>query len=240
MMKGYSSIEYLVNKRRLLVAGLSTLVIAAGAHAQQRKAIRRIGLLFAAAPPLVAARIESFRAGLAAQGYVEGKDVALEPRFAHGDLARLPALAVELARMPVDVIVTGGSAATGPATKASSTIPIVMAQDNDPVGSRFVSSLARPGGNVTGLSTLAPELSAKQLALLTEMLPGLARVAVIGDSAEAGNTQSVAEAQRAAARLGIQAQYLDVRTAGNLDQLFEAAGRGRPGAALVLASGHLF
>jgi putative tryptophan/tyrosine transport system substrate-binding protein len=232
--------EYLVIRRRLLVASLSTLVVTGDARAQQRKADRRIGLLFAASPPLVAPRVESFRAGLAALGYAEDKGVTLEPRYAYGDLARLPALATELVKMPVDVIVTGGSAATGPAIKAQSTIPIVMAQDNDPVGSRFVSSLARPGGNVTGLSTLAPELSAKQLALLTEILPGLARVAVIGDSAEAGNAQSIAEAQRAAARLGIHAEYLDVRTVGDLAQLFEAVGRGRAGAALVLASGYLF
>jgi putative ABC transport system substrate-binding protein len=163
-----------------------------------------------------------------------------EPRYAHGDLARLPVLAKELARMPVDVIVTGGSSATRPALDATSSIPIVMAQDNDPVGARVVASLARPGGNVTGLSTLVPELSAKQLALIGELVPGVARVALFGDSGEAGNAQSVAEAESAAARLNVEVQYLDLRKIGDPAQLFAAATRGRAGAVLVLASGYLF
>lgn len=228
--------------RRAFIGGVVSGLLAAplAARAQQRAEIPRIGLLFAAAPPAVAARIDAFREGLAALGYAEGKQVAFEIRYAYGDLTRLPALAAELARMPVNVIVTGGSSATRPALDATSTIPIVMGQDNDPVGSRVVASLARPGGNVTGLSTLVPELSAKQLALLSEMVPGLARVAVFEDSGEAGNAQSVAEAERAAGRLNIQAQDFDLRKFGNPAQLFAAAARGHAGAVLVLASAYLF
>jgi putative ABC transport system substrate-binding protein len=226
--------------RRTFLGGLAALAAVRIAGAQQRPDVPRIGLLFAATPPTVAARVVAFREGLAALGYAEGKQVAFEVRYAHGDLTRLPALAAELARMPVDVLVTGGSSATRPALDATSTIPIVMAQDNDPVGSGNVASLARPGGNVTGLSTLVPELSAKQLALLSEMVPGLARVAIFRDSGEAGDAQSVAEAERAAARLNIQSQSLDLRKVGDPAQLFAAAVRGRASAVLVLASAYLF
>ena len=114
----------------------------------------------------MSARTEAFRQGLRELGYVEGKNIFIKWRYADGKLDRLPLFAAELVRFKVDVIVTGGSSATRPAKEATSTIPIVMAQDGDPVGSGFVASLARPGGNVTGLSTLSPELSGKQLELL--------------------------------------------------------------------------
>ncbi len=226
--------------RRTFLAGLSALAAAANARARPRTDVARIGLLFAAAPPAVAARVDALRAGLAVLGYVEGAQFVFEPRYACGDLSRLPVLAKELAGMPVEVIVTGGSSATRPALDATSRIPIVTGQDNDPVGSRVVASLARPGGNVTGLSTLVPELSAKQLALLIELVPGVARVALFGDSGEAGNAQSVAEAESAAARLNVEVNYLDLRKIGDPAQLFAAATRGRAGAVLVLASGYLF
>jgi putative ABC transport system substrate-binding protein len=226
--------------RRTFLGGLAALAVARIAGAQQRTDLPRVGLLFAATPPAVAARVVAFREGLAALGYVEGKQVAFEIRYAHGDLTRLPALAEELARMRVNVIVTGGSSATRPALDATSTIPIVMGQDNDPVGSGIVASLARPGGNVTGLSTLVPELSAKQFALLSEIVPGVARVAIFGDSGEAGDAQSVAEAERAAARFNIQSQTLDLRKVGDPAQLFAAAAGGHAGAVLVLASAYLF
>jgi putative ABC transport system substrate-binding protein len=226
--------------RRAFLAGGAALAVARSVRAQSRAEVPRIGLLFAAAPAAVAARVDAFRAGLAALGYAAGAQVAFETRYANGDLSRLPALAAELAKLPVAVIVTGGSAATRPALDATRTIPIVMGQDNDPVGSGFAASLARPGGNVTGLSTLVPELAAKQVALLAEIVPGVSRIAVIGDASEAGNAQSVAEAERAAKRLNIEVQYLDVRKAGDPGELFALAARGRAGAVLVLASGYLF
>ena len=113
---------------------------------------------------------------------MEGKNIVIEYRYAEGKLDRLPALAAELVRLKVDVIVTAGPVATRAAKEATKTIPIVMAQDPDPVGNGFVASLARPGGNITGLSTLAPEISGKRLELLKEIVPRLSRVAVFGTS----------------------------------------------------------
>ena len=128
--------------------------------------------------------MEAFRQGLRELGYVEGKNIVIEPRYAEGKLDRLPELAADLVRLNVDVIVTSGPTATRPAKEATSTIPIIMTFDDDPVGSGFVASLARPGGNITGLSTLAPEISGKQLELLKETVPKVGRVAVIGTSAD--------------------------------------------------------
>jgi putative tryptophan/tyrosine transport system substrate-binding protein len=135
------------------------LALCASAEAQQPKKIPRIGYLNATAPSNISARIEPFQQGLRELGYVEGKNIIIEYRFAEGKFDRLPALAAELVRLKVDVIVTGAATSTRAAKEATATIPIVMAQDIDPVGSGFVASLARPGGNVTGLSTLAPELT---------------------------------------------------------------------------------
>lgn len=227
-------------RRRDFLAGMSAAAAMRVARAQPRPDIPRIGLLFAAAPAAVAARVEALRAGLAALGYVDGLQVAFEIRYANGDLSRLPALAAELVKLPASVIVTGGSSATRPAAAATRTIPIVMGQDNDPVGSGFAASLARPGGNVTGLSTLVPELAAKQVALLVEIVPGVSRIALIGDASEAGNAQSVAEAERAAKRLNVDVVHLDTRKVGDPAELFALAARGHAGAVLVLASGYLF
>ncbi len=226
--------------RRAVLAALSALAAAPFARAQPRPDLPRIGLLFAAAPPMVAGRVDALRNALAKLGYSEGKQFVFEARYANGVLARMPALAADLVKIPVNVIVTGGSSATRPAMKATGTIPIVMGQDNDPVGSGAVASLARPGGNVTGMSTQVPELSAKQMALLAEMVPGLSRVAIIGDSGEAGNAQSVAEVQRAAALLNIRTEVLDLRKDGDPVQLFAAAANAQAGAVLVLASAYLF
>ena len=124
-------------------------------------------------------RTEAFRQGLRELGYVEGKNIAIEYRFADGKLDRLPVLVAELVGLKVDVIVTAGPGSTRPAKEATSTIPIVMAQDPDPVGNGFVASLERPGGNITGLATFAPELSGKRLELLKETVPKLSRVAVL-------------------------------------------------------------
>lgn len=234
----------MIARRRFLAAVGGSLVLGASVArdglAQARPGAARVGLLFAAAPPTVAPRVAALREALAALGYTDGAQIVLEPRYADGDLARLPTLAQELVRLPVSVIVSGGSSATRPALDATRTIPIVMAQDNDPVESGVVKSLARPGGNVTGFATLTPELAAKQLELLAEMVPGLTRVALFGDSQEAGNAATVAEAEAAAARLGIALQVLDARKLGGAPQLFAAALQHRAGAVLVLAGAYLF
>src|SRR5262249_53096057 len=155
----------------------------------------RIGYLTAVSFSSNAARIEAFRQGLRELGYVEGKSIIIEWRSAEGKADRLPGLAAELARLKVDVIVSSGSTATRAAKDATSRIPIVMCQDNDPVENGFVASLARPGGNITGLASLRSELSGKRLELLKEMVPKLSRVAVLGSSANPGNAQSIKEAE---------------------------------------------
>ena len=157
---------------------------------RSRRKLPRVGVLVALSRAAISARIEAFRRGLKELGYIEGKNVVLEYRSAEGQLGRLPAMAAELERLKVDVIVTGGPEATRPARNATATIPIVMAQDSNPL--ETASSPAWPGraGTPPGLSNLYPELSAKQLELLKEIVPRLSRVAVLGYSTEPGNTQA--------------------------------------------------
>jgi ABC-type uncharacterized transport system substrate-binding protein len=161
------------------------------ADAQQPTKVPRIGFLGFTSLSGIAARIEAFRQGLRELGYVEGKDIAIEYRAAEGKLDRLPALAAELVRLKVDVVVTSGPSVTRAVKEATTTIPIVMGFDTDPVGNGFVASLARPGGNITGLSVVSPELSGKQLELLKEIVPKLSRVAVLGTFNQPGQLTSV-------------------------------------------------
>ena len=177
----------------LLIAGLCALLMALSfpAKAQQPAKIPRIGYLSAISLSTSPARIEAFLQGLRDLGYVEGKNIVIEYRFAEGKLDRLPALAVELVRLKVDVIVTIASRETRAAKEATNTIPIVMTNEGDPVGTGLVASLARPGGNITGLSTFTAELSGKRLELLKEIVPNLSRVAVLGTSTSPGLRASV-------------------------------------------------
>src|SRR5215475_476472 len=151
-----------------ILVAVVMLALGVTAEAQQPKKVPRVGYLSATSGPTNAGRFEAFRQGLRELGYVEGKNIFIEWRFAEGKFDRLPDLAAELVRLKVDVIVTLGPIINRPAKEATSTIPIVMGFDNDPVGNGFVASLARPGGNITGLSNLAPEISGKQLELLKE------------------------------------------------------------------------
>jgi putative ABC transport system substrate-binding protein len=178
--------------------------------------------------------MDAFRQRLRELGYVEGKTIVVESRYAEGKLERLPGLVDELVRLKVDVILSGGPAVTRPAKEATKTIPIVMAQDDDPVANGFVASLARPGGNITGLSTFAPELSGKRLELLKEVVPRLSRVAVFGTSTQPGNAQSLKEVELAAKAFGVKLQYLDVLSSKDVETAFRAAGKGRAEAVLVL------
>ena len=139
-------------------------------------------------------------------------------------------------RLNVDVIVTGGSTSSGAAKEVTTTIPIVMAQVNDPVGSGFVASLARPGGNMTGLSTLVPELGGKRLELLKEVIPRLSHVAVFGDSTTPGNAQSLKETELAARPFKVQVQYLDILGPKDIESAFRQASKGRADAVLVLGA----
>lgn len=203
------------------------------AAAQQPTKIPRIGILYASASGN-SARIEAFRQSLRELGYVEGKTIVIEWRHAEGKLERLPGLAAELVRLKVDVIVSAGSINTRAAKKATATIPIVMAQDPDPIGNGFVVSLARPGGNITGLSNLNRELTGKRLELLKEVIPKLSRVTVLGTSTFPGNVQESREARLAAAAFGMQLQYLDVLSPKDIETAFERAGRERAQAVLGL------
>jgi len=206
------------------------------ARAQQPTKIPRIGYLDAASLSVNAARIEAFRQGLRELGYVEGKNIVIEWRSAEGKLDRLPALASELVGLKVDIIVSSGNSVTRSAKEATSTIPIVMAQDADPVGSGTVASLARPGGNITGLSTLAPELSGKRLELLKEIVSKLSRVAVLGTSTQPGYAQVLKELELAAGALKVKLQYLDILDAKDIEIAFRAAKKGRAQAILTLSS----
>jgi ABC-type uncharacterized transport system substrate-binding protein len=191
--------------------------------------------LFAATPSANSERIEAFRQGLRERGYVEGKDVLIEQRYADGNLDRLPALASELMHLNVDVIVSASLVGTRSLKAATNTIPIVMTSDTDPVGNKFVASLARPGGNITGLSILAPELSGKRLELLKEIVPKLPRVAVLGTS-RLGDAQVLREIEVAAAALKVQLQYVDVRGPEDIETAFREATGGRANGVLVLNS----
>ena len=203
-------------------------------HAQQPTKVPRIGYLGATSPAATAARIDAFKQGLRELGYVEGKTIFIDYRWAEGKLDRIPGLAAELVRLNVDVIVTAGPADTKGAKEATSTIPIVMGFDNDPVGNGFVASLARPGGNITGLSTLAPEISGKQLELMKEIVRRLSRIAVFGTSRQPGNAQSLQEVELAAKALKVKLQYLDVLDPKDVETAFRAATKGRADAILVL------
>jgi putative tryptophan/tyrosine transport system substrate-binding protein len=220
----------------LVVAIVSALTVCgARVQAQQLGKVPRIAFLSNNRIAAVSSWNEAFRQGLREFGYVEGKTIVLEWRFAEGKPDRLPTLAAELVRLKVDVIVSGGSTATGPAKEATSTIPIMKSQDNDPVGNGFVASLARPGGNITGLATLRSELSGKRLELLKEIVPKLSRVAILGSSTNPGNAELLKETELAAGAFGVKLQYLDVRGAIDLETAFREAGTGRADAILVLA-----
>ena len=216
---------------------LATVLLTAAslAEAQQPQKIPRLGYLTPASASANAARIEAFRQGLRELGYVEGKNIVIEYRYAEEKQDRLPALATELVRLKVDIIVTGGTRSTHAAKEATKTIPIVMTQDTDPVGNGFIASLARPGGNITGLSNLVTELSGKRLELLKEIVPKLSRVAVLGFSTDPGNPLTLREAELAARAFGVQLQSLDVLVPKDIETAFRAASKGRADAVLVLA-----
>jgi ABC-type uncharacterized transport system substrate-binding protein len=225
-------------KKKITVLSLCAMLLAlcVSAEAQQPTKIPWIGFLGVSSASTLAARIEAFRQGLRELGYVEGKSIVIEYRWAEGKFDRLPALAAELVRLKVDIIVTGGTTSTRAAKKATVTIPIVMGFDNDPVGNGFVASLAHPGGNITGLSTLAPEISGKQLELLKEIVPRLSRVAVLGSSTTPGTAQARREIELAAGALKVQLQYLDVLSPKDIETAFQAASKGHADAVLALTN----
>ena len=221
----------------LAVATPLLLLVAALGEAQQLSKAPRIGVLDS--QTLGAGPSDAFRDGLRQLGYVEGKNIAIEWRTSGERTERVPELAAELVRLKVDVIVAANNPAVAAAQNATTTIPIVMVIATDPVGLGFVSSLARPSGNITGLTIQTRELSGKRLELLKEAVPHLIRVAILWDPTEPGRRQLVTEAEAAAPRLGLQLQTLEVRNGREVGSAFKAMTRGRVGAVLVYGSSML-
>jgi len=226
--------------RTRVFPALILAVAAAGPsiNAQQVSKIAKIGYLAPSDPASVAHLVEAFRQGLRELGYVEGKTVVLEARYAEARVERLPELARELVGLKVDVIVASTDAVIAAVKRETRTIPIVMAPSSDPVGSGFVASLARPGGNVTGLSAISPELSGKRLELLREVVPGLSRVAFLWNPDVRGNLFEYKETEGAARSLRLELQSVEVSRAEDLDRAFSAVTNQRA-QALVLPAGNL-
>jgi putative ABC transport system substrate-binding protein len=210
------------------------LITAGSADAQQSKKIARIGYLSVLSSISDATRLEAFRQGLRELGYVDGKSLTIEPRYAEGKLDRLPDLAEELVRLNVDIIVAGGSTAIRATQNATKTIPIVMAHGSDPVALGYVASLARPGGNITGLTHLAPELGGKRLELLKDTVARLSRVAILTDPGTGGHAPQMKELEVAAPVLGLQLQAVEVRAPTEFESAFSAMAGGRAGAFVAL------
>ena len=229
----------MIDRRTFINTVVGGLVVAPfGAQAQQAQRVPRIGILTLSVAPSMAA-FDGFRQGLREHGYVEGQNIVLELRFAQGKPEMLRALAVELVRMQVDIIVTESNLAAQAAKDASATIPIVMAVTGDPVGAGLVESLARPGGRITGLSVLASELSGKRLQLLKEVTPKAMRVAVIWNAAYPAAAGYLAETRAAARSIGLDLQSFEVRNPSDLDVAFDGVRAGQPSALITLADGML-
>src|SRR5262245_9266363 len=213
--------------RKALCFAVSALLFAlcSSVRAQQSAKIPRIGYLGAVSSTANLARVQAFRQGLREVGYIEGKDIIVEYRYADEKYDRLPSLVAELVGLKVGIIVSGGSSVTRPAKEATATIPIVMTNDSDPVGDGFVATLARPGRNITGLSNFAPELSGKRLEILKEVVPTLSRVAVLWTSNDAGTKTSLKEVENAAGALKVKLQILDVQAPKDIETAFRAAAR---------------
>jgi putative ABC transport system substrate-binding protein len=219
----------------LSVIAFVLVVAGAMAEAQQPTKVPRIGYLTGGSLSSQSYRTEAFRQGLRDLGYVEGKNIVIEWRAWETNAGRRPALAAELVSLKVDVIVAVGPGDTRAVREATATIPIVTIQAGDP-GIGFVASLARPGGNITGLSTLSPELSGKRLELLKEVVPKLSRVAVFGNSTSAGRAQDLKEIELAASAFGVKVQHVDILSPKDVETAFRAAGKGRAEAVLFHAS----
>ena len=221
---------------RSLVVAVVLLASGVIAAAQPAKKIFHIAYLTGSS---VGPNSQAFRQGLRELGYVEGQNIKIELRGAAGNRERLRTLAAELVSLKVDIIVTGGGSDTLAVKQATTTIPIVMTNADDPVASGFVASLARPGGNITGLSTLSPETSGKRLEILKEAIGKITRAAVVGTSTSPGNALALNEIKRTAEALGINLQYMDVLSSKDFEPAFRAADKSRAEGILWLVSGSI-
>jgi putative ABC transport system substrate-binding protein len=225
-----------MERRRFLgvIAG-GLLAAPLDARAQQAAKVARIGFLGNSTAALEANLVGPFREGLRELGYVEGQNILIEYRWAEGQYERFPALIAELVALKVDVIVTAGTPAALAVKKAAPSIPLVMVAVGDPIGVGLVASLARPGGNSTGLTSIAPELEGKRLELLRQVVPKLSSIAVLWNPDNSFHAGSLKETRAAAQVLGIKVQLLGVRVSEDFPAAFAAILRERPGALLVLA-----
>jgi len=224
--------------RRAFIGTLAGALIAAplAARAQQPRKVPRLGILITNSQASTSTQVEAFRQGLRERGYVEGQNVVIEYRFGDGEPARLPKLAAELVGLNVDLIVTGGSSPTRAAQQATRTIPIVMTIVGDPIASGLIASLARPGGNITGLTQISAELGGKRLELLKEAFPRISRVAVLVDPASTARGGIASGTRTAAEALGVKLLALELRGPNpDLDGAFRTAKSERVGALLVAA-----
>ena len=229
--------------RRACLGTLAGALLAASlaAEAQQVEKVPRIGVLSPGSPPGagrnptdLAVLFGAFRESLRELGYVEGQNIKIESRWAEGNYDRLPSLAADLVRLKVDVIVTYGTPASQAAKRATGTIPIVMAAIIDPVASGLVTSIARPGGNLTGQSMMSPDLVAKQLEILKEVVPKVSRVALLHNPGNPGNAPEVRHAQDAAGALGVRLQPLGARGPAEIDRAFAAMTNEQASAVIVV------
>jgi putative ABC transport system substrate-binding protein len=227
-------------KKKMIILALCAMCFAPcySASAQQPAKIPRIGFLTNSSSKTVDnPRHDAFRQGLRELGYVEGKNSVIEWRFAAGQQERQRAMASELARLKVDAIVAVGTGDIRAAREASTTIPIVMVSGGDAVGSGLVASLARPGGNITGLSTLRPELSGKRIEILKEIIPKLSRVAVFATSTSSDHAQMSKELELAGGAFGVRLETLDILTSSDFETAFRVAVKGRAEAVLIRVPG---
>jgi putative ABC transport system substrate-binding protein len=233
-VKGPGRLTRTMHRGALVVAlVLSSIAAPLAVDAQRPEKLYRIGMLERTSTAINAANLEGFRQGLRELGYVEGKSFVIEYRSADGRDERFPSLAAELVRLKVDLILTRGTSAALAAKNATGTIPVVITGVGDPVGQGVVASLARPGANVTGLSTLVTEIYAKRVGLLKELVPGAVRLAALINMSNPASPPQWKEVERATRSLGLQAQLLDVRKAEDLGPAFDGAIRQRADALVV-------
>ena len=228
--------------RRAFITGMTGGLLAAplAAEAQQAGKVYRIGFISPASSSPMAARDEAFRQGLRALGYVVGQNITIEYRWADGKNERLTGFAAELVNLKLDIIVTHGGEATRAVQQVTTTIPIVIAAADDPLASGLVASLARPGGNITGLSILTPDLTGKRLELLKALLPGLTRVAVLWNPGNPISEPELRKAEAAAAPLGLQLQSLGLRDPREFASAFSSMKRERADVLFLLSDAMFF
>src|SRR6476620_1321672 len=222
-------------RRREFITLLGGVAVTWPLAANAQSKTPRIGFMGNSTAALEANLVDAFRVGLREHGYEEGRNIVIEYRWADGKYERFPALVAELIAANVEVIVTAGTPAALAMKKATTTVPLVMVAVGDPVGTGLVPSLARPGANLTGLSSIAPDLEGKRLELLREVVPKLFHVAVFFNSLNPFHVVSIAQAHASGQSMGIKLQEHDIRQSEDLDGAFAVMRKERPDALLILA-----